>query len=192
MRESRDATSEAAPDAALRDAVDRFLTPRPPRGSSRDDDLLQRGSAIALDCRLAATVWGEGPIVLLAHGWESRRTHWSAFVGPLVEAGFRPLAVDAPAHGDSPGQTANVLEYGLALVQVGRQVGPIAGVVGHSFGAGAAAIAIHRGLAAAAVVLISGPASLVSVIERWARGHGLPERDVPRLLRLVGARSASR
>ena len=133
MQESDDDTSD---NAVLGDAVNRFLTPRPPREGSRDGDLLQRGTAIALDCRLAATAWGEGPIVLLAHGWESRRTHWSAFVGPLVEAGFRPLAVDAPAHGDSPGQTANVLEYGLALVQVGRQVGPVAGVVGHSFAQG--------------------------------------------------------
>ena len=179
-------TSEHATDAVLNEAVDRFLTPRPARESLRDDDLLRRGSGITLDCGLAATAWGDGPTVLLAHGWESRRTHWSAFVGPLVAAGFRPLAVDAPAHGDSPGQTSNVLEYGLALAQAGRQVGPLAGVVGHSFGAGAAAIALHRGLPAPRAVLVSGPASLVSVLERWARGYGLPERDIPRFLRLVG------
>ena len=119
------------------------------------------------------------------HGWESHRGHWGAFITPLVDAGFRAIAIDAPAHGDSPGARTNVLEYGLALLQVGRQLGPLAGVVAHSFGAGATAIALHRGLAAERVVLISGPASLASVVERWARRYGLAEDVIPRFLRLV-------
>ncbi len=170
---------------ALDDAVVQFLTPRPVRESQRDQGLLERGTAIALDCGLAATIWGEGPTVLLAHGWESRRTHWGAFVEPLVSAGFRPLAVDAPAHGDSPGETTNVLDYAIKLTAIGRQIGPIAGAVGHSFGAGAVAIAIDRGLVAKRAVLISGPSSLTSVLERWARGFGIADDKIPGFIRGV-------
>ena len=46
------------------------------------------------------------------------------------------MAVDAPAHGDSPGAKANVLQYAKMLIDVGRELGPLAGIVGHSFGAG--------------------------------------------------------
>jgi pimeloyl-ACP methyl ester carboxylesterase len=169
----------------LSEAVDRFLTPRPSVATARDDELLGRGSALELTCRLAATSWGTGPPVLLAHGWESRRTHWGAFVTPLLDAGFRVVAVDAPAHGDSPGTKANVLQYGKALAEVGRELGPLAGIIGHSFGAGASVIALHRGLQAERAVFISGPSSVVSVIERWGRQDGLPESEIPSFVRLV-------
>jgi fermentation-respiration switch protein FrsA (DUF1100 family) len=188
MQEERAVTRVVGTDGSLGAVVERFLTPRPPRESVRDDDILGRGTAIRLDCGLAATAWGTGPAVLLAHGWESRRTHWSAFVGPLADAGFQAVAVDAPAHGESPGQMTNVLEYALMLVDTGRQIGPLAGVVGHSFGAAAAAIALGRGLEATHAVLISGPSSLASVLERWGRGHGLSEQEIPRFLFLVGAK----
>jgi pimeloyl-ACP methyl ester carboxylesterase len=169
----------------LSDAVGRFLTPRPNVATPRDDELLGRGVALELTYGLAATSWGTGPTVLLAHGWESRRTHWGAFVQPLVEAGFRAVAVDAPAHGDSPGTKANVLQYGKALVEIGGELGPLAGVVGHSFGAAASVIALRRGLKAERAVFISGPSSVVTVIERWGRHQGLPESDIPAFVRLV-------
>jgi pimeloyl-ACP methyl ester carboxylesterase len=170
--------------------VDRFLTPRPLSLTSRDRDLLEKGSNLQLDCGLAATAWGndKGPMVLLAHGWESRRTHWASFITGLTEAGFRAVAVDAPAHGDSPGHQANVLQYGLGLVAVGRQLGSLAAIIGHSFGAGAAAVAVHRGLVCDRVVLISGPLSLVSVTERWARHHAIDESELPAFVELVGRR----
>jgi len=169
----------------LSEAVDKFLTPRPAPSTERDKDLLRRGTRLKLDRGLAATYWGNGPTVLLAHGWNSRGTHWGALITALVEAGFRALAVDAPAHGESPGRQANVFEYGVGLLRMGRQIGPLAGVVGHSFGAGAAVIAVHRGLKVERVALLSGPASLVAVVERWGRHHQLPEPEIPAFVRMV-------
>ena len=103
----------------------------------------------------------------------------------LVEAGFRAVAIDAPAHGDSPGKQVNVLQYGLGLVQVGQEIGPLAGIVGHSFGSGAAAIAIHRGLQAERAILISSPAWLAAVIEGWGRHYRMTETQLPIFVRLV-------
>jgi pimeloyl-ACP methyl ester carboxylesterase len=178
-------TEEPLSGDRLSEAAGRFLTPRPSVATQRDEELLSRGRALELACGLAATSWGAGPAVLLAHGWESRLTHWGAFVTPLVEAGFRAVAVDAPAHGNSPGIRANVLQYGKALVEVGRELGPLAGIVGHSFGAGASVIALNRGLRADRAVFISGPSSIVTVIERWGRHDGLPESELPEFVRMV-------
>ncbi|SIO29296.1 Alpha/beta hydrolase family protein [Singulisphaera sp. GP187] len=166
-------------------AVNKFLTPRPSPLTPRDEDLLRQGTGLDLACGLAASSWGEGPTVLLAHGWNSRRTHWGAFINALVAAGFRAVAADAPAHGDSPGSQTNVFEYSQALVRVGEELGPLAGVIGHSFGAGAVAIALHRGLKADRAALISGPASMVSVIEGWGRHHQITEPEIPTFVRLV-------
>ena len=166
-------------------AIERFMTPRRTPPTQRDERLLAAGTTMALNCQLAATSWGspEAPTVLLAHGWNSRRSHWSAFVPELRDSGFRVVAVDAPAHGDSPGDRANVLAYGKALRAVGEELGPLAGIVGHSFGAGAAVIALHHGLAADRAVLICGPASLIALIERWCRRHQIAEDEIPRFLR---------
>jgi pimeloyl-ACP methyl ester carboxylesterase len=169
----------------LSDAVDKFLTPEPSPPSARDEEILSRGTRLKLEHGLAATYWGDGPTVLLAHGWNSRGTHFGAFITALVETGCRAVAVDAPAHGDSPGRQANVFQYGVGLLRIGRQLGPMVGVVGHSFGAGAAVIAVHNGLNVERVALISGPASLRAVVERWGRRHRLSESDIPTFVRLV-------
>ncbi|WP_010585748.1 alpha/beta fold hydrolase [Schlesneria paludicola] len=173
----------------LQQAVTQFLTPRSLPPTPRDEELLRRGMGLNLSCGLAATAWGTGPTILLAHGWESRRTHWGAFVPSLIETGFRVIAVDAPAHADSPGTQVSVFDYAQALAGVGREIGPLSGVVGHSFGAAAAAFALHLGLDAERAVLISGPASLTAVIERWGRHHGMSEDEIPTFVRLVAERT---
>jgi hypothetical protein len=185
MREQDGTAGSPAITARLSEALEAFVSPRPMPATSRDAELLRRGEPLPLSCGLAATAWGDGPTVLLAHGWESRRTHWGAFIGPLVTAGFRAVAIDAPAHGDSPGTRTNVLEYGRTLVSVGRELGPLAGVVAHSFGAAATAIALHLGLTPARVVLISGPAAFSSVAGRWGRQFGLSEREIPEFIELA-------
>ncbi len=166
----------------LEEAFRAFLTPQRSPLTPRDEALLRRGAALGLVGGLAATSWGEGPAVLLVHGWSSRGTHWGAFVDALTEAGFRAVAVDSPGHGDSPGDRCHVLELGLRLVEVARQLGPLAGVVAHSFGAGATVLALDRGLRADRVALLSGPASLAKVVERWGLDHHLTEEEMPALL----------
>lgn len=183
------ATRSGAMTSHLEQAVTQFLTPRSLPPTPRDDELRRRGEELSLRCGLGASAWGSGPTILLAHGWESRRTHWGAFVPSLIEAGYRVVAVDAPAHADSPGTEVSVFDYAQALSSVGAEIGPLAGVVGHSFGAAAGAIALHLGLNAERAVLISGPASLTGVIERWGRHHGLSDEELPTFVRLIAQRT---
>ncbi len=171
--------------ARLDQAFAAFITPDRVPATARDEALLARGTSLGLVAGMAATAWGEGPIVLLAHGWNSRATHWGSYIEALVVAGFRVVAVDAPGHGDSPGERCHVLEFGRQLVAASRELGPLAGVVAHSFGAGATVLALDRGLRADRVVLLSGPASLLGVVERWAQAHGLTDAELPTFLNRV-------
>src|SRR4051794_15522348 len=65
--------------------------------------------------------WGAGPTVLLAHGWNGWAAQMSAFVAPLVRAGYFVAAVDMPAHGRSGGTHTHVAGMADALVRAGRR-----------------------------------------------------------------------
>ena len=79
------------------------------------------------------------PVVYLVHGWGGRGTQFATHVQPLVEAGFRVVMFDAPAHGDSDrgphGHLTNGVEFGRALDAVFAKFGPAHAVVAHSLGA---------------------------------------------------------
>ncbi|MBV7335161.1 alpha/beta hydrolase [Chloroflexi bacterium TSY] len=62
--------------------------------------------------------WGSGPTVLLLHGWAGRGSQLGAFVQPLVDAGYRVVTFDGPAHADSPGKQTNLLEFAQIIVDL--------------------------------------------------------------------------
>ncbi len=108
-----------------------------------------------------AEVWGtSGPIVYLIHGWGGHRSQFAAFVEPLTAAGFRVVAIDTPSHGDSgPGafgpDRSLITEFIAALSATVGVFGPAYAVVGHSLGAGSAALAVLDGLGTERLVLIA-------------------------------------
>ncbi len=112
--------------------------------------------------------WGEGPAVLLAHGWGSRAGRWSALAPALVAAGYRVIAYDAPAHGRSGGSGSSLPEFSRALRAMAAHVGPLHGAVGHSLGGAAIAVALSHGLRLERAVLIAAPADAVSYADRFA------------------------
>ncbi|HET8647659.1 MAG TPA: alpha/beta fold hydrolase, partial [Vicinamibacteria bacterium] len=58
--------------------------------------------------RLAAWRCGTGPAVLLMHGWGGSSAQLGRLVPPLLQRGFSVAALDAPAHGRSPGRLASL------------------------------------------------------------------------------------
>ena len=90
--------------------------------------------------KIAVYHWGtEGPVVLLAHGWESQAGRWRKIAPPLVQAGYQVVAVDAPAHGRSSGRHFTMIKYATALQAVIQHYGLVDTVIAHSVG-GAASI----------------------------------------------------
>jgi pimeloyl-ACP methyl ester carboxylesterase len=137
------------------------LLARPPRPEVRDWHLLLRKKALhrSLKCgvnKLSVYEWGAGPTILLVHGWGSHATHMGRMVVPLVNAGYRVIAFDAPAHGLSSGRTTDLVEFARSIAVVAGDAGPLHAVVAHSFGAAMALYAARDwGVDAQRMVLIS-------------------------------------
>lgn len=124
--------------------------------------------------------WGEGPVVLLIHGWNGRGSQMGGFIAPLIEQGFRVVTFDAPGHGRSDGRDSSLVDYLAAIQTIQQQYGPFFAMIGHSFGAMAIQVALQRGVTAQCCVLISGPDSVPWLAERFLSYIQLPQRVVKR------------
>lgn len=127
--------------------------------------------------------WGEGPSVLLVHGWGGRASQWSGFVQPLLDAGFGVVAFDAPAHGDSPGKRSDVVEIAAVIESLHVAHGPFHGIISHSMGGLASALALSQRDLPEAFVAIAPPGSFAVFPRRFAEIFGVSARTLDHLVR---------
>jgi alpha-beta hydrolase superfamily lysophospholipase len=73
--------------------------------------------------------------VLIAHGYASYAYKFEHYIAPLLKMGYRVLAFDAPAHGQSEGKHIHVVVYQEAIQKIMEQAGPVHHFIGHSLGA---------------------------------------------------------
>jgi pimeloyl-ACP methyl ester carboxylesterase len=160
-----------------------FLTP--PRGKNaaasaldlidaKNTWLEHKGRSIAM------WTWGarsrEAPAVLLAHGWGGNAAQMRAFAFPLLQAGYRVIAYDQPAHGVSEGKLTGLPDFAEVLGAVASYHGGIEAVIAHSLGGAAAALSLSWGrVAFNKIVLIAPPSDLVGYSRRFARWYWMPE-----------------
>ena len=169
------------PDLATAVAERMFLTPPRTRDAAASAlDLVDaRSSFLEHKGRhIAMWRWGsrEAPAVVLAHGWGGYAAQMRAFVFPLVQAGYRVIAYDQPAHGVSEGRLTGLPDFADVLAEVAGIHGSVAAVVAHSLGGAAAALALANGKASfKKVVLVSPPSDLVGYSRRFARWYWMPE-----------------
>ena len=134
-------------------------------------------SATELSTRLTYDIEGAGTPVVLLHGLTFDRTTWR----PITErlgAGVQTIAVDLPAHGESPGPPVPLDEVATRIHDVLNSLGvdmPV--VVGHSIGASVASL--YAGLfPALGVVCVDQPldvrgfCALLKQLEPVLRGPG--------------------
>lgn len=134
---------------------------------------------------LAGWELGEGPTVLLVHGWGGNSTDLANIGAVLARAGRHVVGIDLPAHGRSPGRMTNLLEMASALGAVGRLVGPVDAIVAHSMGGAAAIQAIDDGLDVQRLVLLAPPDRLASAMDGFREQARLPEALGQALVELV-------
>lgn len=129
---------------------------------------------------LARYTWGApaAPAVLLIHGWNGRGTQLGAFVEPLLRAGFRVVAFDAPGHGRSPGGSTNLFEYADAIRILAQTSAPVAGAIAHSFGVPATVRALQQELSLPRLVAVSAPASAEFLLHRFAHLLDIPDNVI--------------
>ncbi|HEU4625319.1 MAG TPA: alpha/beta hydrolase [Steroidobacteraceae bacterium] len=186
LRAFYDVATRVSPALAARLALALFTTPVRQSLTPEARAILRTAFDSVLEVsgnRLRVYCWpGDGPTILLAHGWSSRAGRLTAFVESLRRAGFEVLAFDAPAHGESSGTQSDILEYVASLRAVIAGAGPVHGIIAHSFGARASLLlAAERCVDLRALALISMPPDVSYILEEFKLVLGLRE-DVQRLL----------
>lgn len=182
--------SRVAPSLVESQAERVFFTPRgrrgflPPRGPGRPVPFTVASGPY----RVTAYSFGQGPLVLLAHGWSGHARQLARFITPLVEAGKRVVAVDLPAHGASTGRETTVLDMARALRDVAAVTGAVEGAVGHSLGAAALAWAMRTGLSVERAVLLAPALEPKGFAHRVGEGLGLSEGAQAGFLARIEAR----
>jgi pimeloyl-ACP methyl ester carboxylesterase len=115
-----------------------FFSPARYEEKSQDRETIEWGNNYRLPFEggeLAVTTWGKsGPSILLMHGWGGARAQMTGFVDPLLFAGYRVIAYDQPAHGESDGKMTNLLEIAPTMDVVAKHEGPFHAIIAHSFG----------------------------------------------------------
>jgi pimeloyl-ACP methyl ester carboxylesterase len=162
-----------------------FLTPRRTIRSTSD----LGGAPVLLpfgDSALPAASFGQGPTVLLVHGWEGSRADMVPLAKALAATGHRAVVFDMPAHGQAGGDTASIPVFADALRAAARALGPIEAVVAHSVGAAATILALSQERFTDRVVLIGTPARYRDFARAFARGAGLGEMGTASMLAALG------
>ena len=138
-----------------------FFHPMRTRPHEAQAAVLAKAGPITLDLdglKVAGYSWGEGPLVLLVHGWSGHAGQMTDFVPPLTSAGYRAVALDLPAHGASGGRLSSLVHFARAIRVAAERLGPVHAIVSHSFGGGGMIQAFLSGLRANRAVLLAPPA----------------------------------
>ena len=136
---------------------------------------------------IAVYVWGDGRSVLLVHGWGGRATNFAAFVSPMVAAGFRVVAFDAPAHGQSSGTLSSAPAIAEGIRAVEARQGPFHAIVAHSLGALASTCAQGRGVEVRKVVFLGACCWVEPLLVNFVEHLGLPDETRNELFQISAA-----
>lgn len=118
----------------------------------------------------------EAPLVMLVHGWTGRGSQMGAFAEPLLKAGFRVLAFDSHAHGQTPGKASTIFKQSEVQIGLEDKFGSIYAIVTHSFGGMVTPYSLSQGMETQKVVSISAPSHFDFLLGRFSKSLHLPEK----------------
>jgi pimeloyl-ACP methyl ester carboxylesterase len=173
-----------SPRLAARYARRLFFTPPPARRGPEQHRILgraQRFERATERGRVVVWSWGEGPAVLMVHGWGGQAGQMTPFVEPLLRRGLRPIAFDAPGHGESPGLSSSGWHFSAAVESLATSENALAGVVGHSFGCVGLTLALEAGVAVQNAAFLAPPAGFGTFLQRFGDGLGIDDDGRRRL-----------
>ncbi len=125
--------------------------------------------------------WGTGPTILLVHGWNGRGLQLHRFIDPLLNAGYRVICFDAPAHGQTSGTHTHLLDIRDVILAIAASFGPFRAAIAHSFGVACLSAAINEGMPVTSIVGISSPGGLSRLIHRYCQYMKIPSATEERL-----------
>lgn len=111
---------------------------------------------------------GSGPTVLLMHGVRSNLGAMTAIATDLLERNYQVVLFDAPAHGEAPGTSTDPIEVRGVIRGVSERFPELHAVIGHSLGGLWSLSAWPLGLRAKVFVMISSPATMRFLVDKFA------------------------
>ncbi len=160
------------PRMAHKWAFNMFFKPFRFQMPDREKSILQEATMFKLDVygrNIQCYSWGQGPVVLMVHGWAGRGSQFFKFVPSFVKNGYKVVAFDGPAHGASTGKSTNIIEFQEVLQSISDYYGKLEAVITHSFGGAATIYALQQGLAVPKLINISSPTDGDRIIESFAK-----------------------
>lgn len=146
-----------------------FSPPRYPMPVAEKEMIRQaeRFTVMAAGVTVECYTWGEGPVILLVHGWAGRAGQFRSFVPHLVGAGYKVVAFDAPAHGLSKGSATSIIDFKDAILNIAKKVHSIDAVIAHSLGGGASLFALNEGLPVKTLITIATPTNGDEILQEF-------------------------
>lgn len=168
--------SVVAPSAAAAAAEWLFFRPH----TARRQGAMQEARLLPIDIdgvTVETYAWGTGGrVVLLVHGWAGRASQMAPLGRALASEGYRAITFDLPAHGASGGETTSLPQVERVIRVLAEHAGTVHAIVGHSFGAIAAMLAVAEGLAVDRIVVIGAPATASHMADSFIEAIGSGER----------------
>jgi pimeloyl-ACP methyl ester carboxylesterase len=139
-----------SPRKAAELAFELFCTPRKPRKKPKEPPIFHKAEKLSLklgDITISGFRFhpqqSNGKKILILHGFSSYSFKFEKYVSLFKKQGFEVVCFDAPAHGLSEGKIINALIYKEAILKIEAAFGPFYGIMGHSLGGLAGALAFQ-------------------------------------------------
>ena len=175
---------------ASKKAIHLFSKPRKGRYNEEQNSIIATAIKTQLKCdNLDISVYnwkGNGPTVLLAHGWESNASRWNYILEDLQALDYNIIALDAPAHGNSGGKFFNAVLYSDFISVVTKSFEPEV-IIGHSVGGMASIFCLYnyRLPSISKLISLGAPAHFEGVFSRYKSMMGYNKRISKGLENLV-------
>ena len=161
----------------MRDLLTAYLSPTDPPLRVREARQLQdaREATVQVDGHdVRVRSMGEGPEVLVAHGWSGGSDQMGFVAAALVDAGYRVILPDLPGHGQTgsfqPDGTSSFGDFARVVTRLVDEGAPHA-IVGHSGGALAALMAMGEGAEVPRFVGLGMLPRLRESVDRFLDAH---------------------
>jgi hypothetical protein len=182
-----------APHKVVRLMREKGFSVKPYHLSASQHELLKQAHSFYLEFnhnKIRVYEWGSGPVILLVHGWGGRAVQLDAFIGALVNKGFKVAAFDQKGHGESSTRYSSYPEFVRSTDLVATfYADQLHGVIAHSMGSNSmfkVSENFDHQLKMAAVAPVG---NFLGMLEKMRMKRGIYERLFAHLVRQIEAES---
>ena len=152
-------------------AVRLFLTPVRSPYKREELDIIKTYQLSELTIQGKKVIYyskGEGPTLLLVHGWSGRAMQFRKMAAFLIKEGFKVVLIDAPGHGLSEGKRSTIFQFAEAFEAVQKKEGNIKAVIAHSLGAAAVSYSASMGNVIPPFVVLGAPVIAHDILQSFS------------------------